>query len=324
MEKAEPDASPFAHSPVGRLDPLSWVSLFLLVAVWGSTYALLRIAVRTIDPVWLVSGRLVGGALVMAVLIAIARLFRRRRAEPAYAPVSLAAIGWFSLIGIAFTALPFVLYATAARNTASALLAICNGGTPIFTALVAHLVTPDDRLTPRRAAGVAMGFAGLLVLVAPELLHGVTASAAALAYAIIGALLYAGSGICTRLAPRISPLASTFIILGSGGVSALACATLTIPFPVAPSAESLIAMAVLAIVPTALAFVLWVWLVQRAGAVFGSLTNYVMPLWAAGLGVVFLGENIGWQAILAMALIVGGVAVASRRPRAAAKSAARS
>jgi drug/metabolite transporter (DMT)-like permease len=324
VEKAKRDATLPAHSPVGRLDALSWASLFLLVVVWGSTYAVLRIAVRTIHPIWMVSGRLVGGALVMALLIAIARLVSRPRAAPAYAPVNLAAIGWFSLVGIAFTALPFVLYASAARNTASAVLAICNGGTPIFTALVAHVVTRDDRLTPRRAVGVAMGFVGLLVLVAPELLHGVTASAAALAYAIVGALLYAGSGICTRLAPRISPLASTFIILASGGAAALACAALTTPFPTAPSAESLTAMAVLAIIPTALAFVLWVWLVQRAGAVFGSLTNYVMPLWAAGLGIVFLGENIGWQAFLAMVLIVGGVAVASRRPRSAATLVSRS
>ncbi|MEP7210309.1 MAG: DMT family transporter [Alphaproteobacteria bacterium] len=302
-----------------RLDAVSWISLLVLVAIWGSTYAVLRIGVRTIDPVWLVAGRLTGGALSMVVLMAVAQLFRRSGATSAYEPVGLVAIGWFSLVGVAFTAIPFVFYATAAKTTASALLAICNGGTPIFTALVAHVVTRDDRLTPRRAAGVTIGFVGLFVLVAPEILNGVTANAAGLAYAIIGALLYAGSGICTRLAPRISPLASTLVILTSGAIVALTCAALTTPFPVAPSIESLAAMVVLALVPTAFAYVLWVWLVQKAGAVFGSLTNYLMPLWAAGLGVVFLGENVSWPAFAAMALIVGGVAVASRRPRGAAQ-----
>ena len=298
-----------------RLDVVSWASLFVLVAVWGSTYAVLRIGVQTIDPIWLVAGRLCGGALVIIVLIAGARLVRTRRAWPAYEPVGLAAIGWFSLVGILFTAAPFVLYATAAKTTASAVLAICNGGTPIFTALAAHVLTRDDRLTPRRAVGVAIGFVGLLILVAPEILTGVSANAAGLIEAIFGALLYAGSGICTRLAPRISPLASTLIILLSGGLAALVCAVLTTAVPAAPSVKSLIALAALAIAPTALAFVLWVWLVQRAGAVFGSLTNYLMPLWAAGLGIVFLGENLGWPAFAAMVLIGGGVAVASRPPR---------
>ena len=171
---------------------------------------------------------------------------------------------------------------------------------------------------------MAIGFFGLVVLVAPEIMTGVMANAAGLAYAILGALLYVGSGICTRLAPHISPLASTLIILASGGLAALVCAALTTPLPAAPSVASLLALAALAVAPTAFAFVLWVWLVQRAGAVFGSLTNYLIPLWAAGLGIVFLGENIAWPALVAMALIVGGVGVASRPPRKPTKSVARS
>jgi drug/metabolite transporter (DMT)-like permease len=160
-----------------------------------------------------------------------------------------------------------------------------------------------------------MGFAGLLVLVGPELTEGVSASAVALTLAIVGAMLYAGSGIGTRLAPRISPMISTLIIMASGGVLDLGFALVAAPFPTAPSAESLVAVAALALIPSALAFVIWVWLIRRTGAVFVSLTNYLMPLWAAALGVVFLHETLGWPAFAAMGLILAGVAVASRKPR---------
>jgi drug/metabolite transporter (DMT)-like permease len=246
----------------------------------------------------------------------VMRLVRGKQpGDGRYAPVNLAAIGWFALVGTVFNALPLAFYATAAKTTDSAVLAICNGGTPIFTALAAHVVIRDDRLTPRRATGVAMGFAGLLVLVGPELAEGVSASAVALTLAIVGAMLYAGSGIGTRLAPRISPMMSTLIIMASGGVLDLGYALLTAPFPTAASTESVAAVATLALIPSALAFVIWVWLIQRTGAVFVSLTNYLMPLWAAGLGIVFLHENIGWPAFAAMGLILAGVAVASRKPR---------
>jgi drug/metabolite transporter (DMT)-like permease len=317
---AKADPSPARSAPSiaapARLDALSWVTLLLLVIIWGSTYAVVRIGVRTIDPAWLVAGRLGGATLMIAMAMAAMRLARGKRSDAGgYAPVSLAAIGWFSLVGTVFNAVPLAMYATAAKTTGSAVLAICNGGTPIFTALAAHAVIRDDRLTPRRAIGVAMGFAGLLVLVGPELAEGVSAGAVALTLAILGATLYAGSGVSTRLAPQISPMASTLIIMASGAVVDLGYALLVAPFPAAASAESIAAVAALALIPSAVAFVIWVWLIRRAGAVFVSLTNYLMPLWAAGLGVAFLHETLGWPAFAAMGLILAGVAVASRRPR---------
>jgi drug/metabolite transporter (DMT)-like permease len=329
---AKADTSPSISASTSapwRLDALSWITLLVLVVIWGSTYAVVRIGVRTIDPAWLVAGRLGGATLAIAVWMIASRLLPVKPArdsqtvDPRYAPLSLSAILWFSLVGTIFNAVPLAMYATAAKTTGSAVLAICNGGTPIFTALAAHAVIRDDRLTPRRAIGVAMGFMGLLVLVGPELTEGVSASAISLTLAIVGAMFYAGSGIGTRLAPRISPMTSTLIIMASGAVLDLGFALFTAPFPSAPSGESLFAVTALALIPSALAFVIWVWLIQRTGAVFVSLTNYLMPLWAAGLGVVFLHETIGWPALAAMGLILAGVAVASRKPKNASDASAK-
>jgi len=297
--------------------PLEWLVLLVLVLIWGSTYAVVRVAVRTIEPVWLIAGRQGGAAVLIAAWLGVTHLFAGSQRSPAsapYEPVSLRAIFWFSLVGIACNTLPQTLYAIAAKSTPSAFLAICNGGTPIFTTLAAHMVFHDDRLTPRRAIGVAMGFGGLLVLVAPELAKGASAGAVGLALAIVGALLYAGSGIGARFAPRISPTVSTLIIMLSGALVAFPVALVVAPFPASASQESLVALAALAAIPSAFAFVIWIWLIQRTGAVFVSLTNYLMPLWAAALGVALLHETIGWAAAMALALIFAGVAIASRKP----------
>jgi drug/metabolite transporter (DMT)-like permease len=300
--------------------PLDWLVLLVLVLIWGSTYAVVRIAVRTIEPVWLIAGRQGGAAVLIAAWLGATQLLGRSRgslASAAYEPVSLRAGFWFSLVGIVFNALPLTLYAIAAKTTPSAVLAICNGGTPIFTALAAHVIFHDDRLTPRRAIGVAMGFGGLLVLVGPELAKGASAGAVGLSLAIVGALLYAGSGIGARFAPRISPTISTLIIMVSGAIVAFPVALVAAPFPVSASQESLFALVALAAIPSAFAFVIWIWLIQRTGAVFVSLTNYLMPLWAAALGVALLHETIGWAAAMALALIFAGVAIASHKPRTA-------
>jgi drug/metabolite transporter (DMT)-like permease len=75
-------------------------------------------------------------------------------------------------------------------------------------------------------------------------------------------------------------------------------------------------MIFLALMATGLGFILWVWLIRRVGSVFVSFTTYLSPLWAAGLGVAFLGEELHQSMIGALALILAGVAVANRRPRA--------
>ncbi len=108
---------------------------------------------------------------------------------------------------------------------------------------------------------------------------------------------------------------SSFLIVGLGAAAALLHALVMEPFPVAASAASITAMIVLGLLPTAFAMFVYVWLIQRAGPVFVSFTTYMSPLWATGLGVLFLGEQLHWSMIGALALILAGVAVANARMR---------
>ena len=293
---------------------LSWAALMLLVVIWGSTFAGIRVGVETIAPGWLVAGRLTSGAAFLGVWI-LGRRLVRPQARNADAPkLSWKAVGWFALIGIGATMIPFVFYAHAAESVGSAVMAICNGATPFATVLLAHMFT-SDRLTGQRIVGVMLGFFGLVVLVLPEFGLGMGASFFGILLAIVGAWLYAVGNVATRLAPRIDPVVSSFMIVGLGAIAASFYAVAMEPFPMAASAASITAMIVLGLLPTAFAMVIYVWLIQRAGPVFVSFTTYMSPLWATGLGVLFLGEPLQWSMIGALALILIGVAVANGRLR---------
>lgn len=297
---------------------LNWAVLLLLVVIWGSTFAGIRIGVETIHPAWLVTGRLLGAASFLAIWLLVMRVLNRRpRADasaPASAPVTGKAILWFSFIGVAATATPFVLYAIAAQSIGSAVMAICNGATPFTTAIFAHVFV-GDRLTGRRVAGVLLGFLGLVVLVLPAFGEEGAGNLFGISLAVFGACLYSIGNVGTRMAPRVEPAASSFIIVTAAGLSTLALALLTAPFPEEASARSVTAMAMLALFPTAIAMFLYVWLIQRTGAVFVSFVTYMAPLWATVLGVTLLGETLHWSMVGALVLILVGVAVANRPVR---------
>lgn len=315
METAEETAG--AARPVARRltgDALSWAALLLLVVIWGSTFAGIRVGVETISPAWLVTGRLLSGTVFLGAWLLVAGVLNGRTRAHGCVRLSAKAIGWFAFIGIAATAIPFVLYAHAAESIGSAVMAICNGGTPFATVLLAHFLT-SETLTARRMIGVLMGFAGLVVLVLPEFGKEASGSLIGILLAIFGAWLYAVGNVGTRMAPRVEAGLSSFIIVGTAGLFALVYASVAEPFPEHASTNSIIAMIVLGLLPTAFAMFVYVWLIQRAGPVFVSFTTYMSPLWATGLGVLFLGEQLHWSMIGALGLILAGVAVANARRR---------
>jgi len=290
---------------------LNWSILLVLVVIWGSTFAGIRMAVETIHPLWTVAGRMASATVFLAFFLLLSTALSKKPRGDAQEQITPRAIIAYSIIGVFFTATPFVLYSTAAQTTGSAVMAICNGGTPFVTTLAAHFLV-NDRLTGRRIVGVLMGFLGLAVLVWPEAQKGLgNSSLFGIVLAIIGAALYAGGNVGTRMSPRLSPVLSSLILIGSGAVVATLAAFFLAPWPQAASIKSITAMLMIGLFPTAIAMILYVWLIQRAGAVFVSFTTYLSPLWATGLGVLFLDEPLHWSMIGALALILAGVAVAN-------------
>lgn len=310
---ASPD--PVVAAPPARSQAPAWVDwavFFACVATWGSAFAGLKIAAEDIPPSWVASLRMVVAA---AFLLALLPLLRERL------PALNQSAAWraYAAIGVIGTAVPFVLYAFAAANAPSAIVAICNGGSPFFTALLAHWLLAGERLTVRRTISVGLGFAGLVVLAAPGLLdpNAKAAETLGIAAAIAGAACYAIANIQVKQAPVLSAAAATTIYCIAGAAAALPFSVLVDPFPVEASTASFIAVVLLGVFSTALGGVGFVFLVQRRGPVFTAFTTYLMPVWALGVGMVFLGERPGVSAFIALALILSALVLFNWKRRSA-------
>lgn len=295
---------------------IDWLVLGFLVIIWGSAFAGLKIAVGGIHPFWVSAIRLWVATLTLWVISAM-----RGEQLP---PFSLArGSPWpaYAMLGLVGFALPFFMFSTAAKSLPSAINAISNGGSPVFTVVMAHFFLHDEKLTPRRAAGVALGFAGLLTLVWPRLTSGAALETGALGLAIGAAVFYAASNIMARKAPQVSSLAGALMMCITGAAFATVGALALAGPPAMPPVTPLMVTVVLGIFSSGIGTVGWVWLIQRRGAVFTSMTVYLLPIWALILGMGLMGERPGWSAFAALALILSGVALTTAPGRKAAQAA---
>lgn len=289
---------------------VDWVVLGVLVLVWGSAFAGLKIAVDGIHPFWVSAIRL-WVATITLWLVAAARGEQPPPLTGAFRGVWFA----YAMLGLVGFAAPFFMFSTAARSLPSAVNAICNGASPVFTVVMAHLFLHDEKLTPRRLAGVALGFAGLVVLVGPRLTSGATLEAGALGLAIGAAVLYAASNVMMRKTPQVPSTVGGLMMCLTGAIFATIGALALKGPPPAPPAGPLAVTVVLGIFSSGLGTVGWVWLIQRRGAVFTSMTVYLLPLWALVLGVGLMHERPGWSALAALGLILAGVALTTTTAR---------
>lgn len=290
-----------------RPKPIDWLVLAALVVTWGSAFAALKIAVAHIPPFWNTALRLWIAVATLAIVLALQRQTLPGWRDPAWR--------FYALNGLVGMAAPFTLFALAAERLPSAINAICNGATPIFTAALAHALIAGEQLTRRRTAGVTLGFAGLLVLVGPRLTGGMTLEVLALTAALIGAGLYAISNVVTKRAPPVPAAVGALMMCAWGAVFATLAAVFTGPFPAWPPLSSVIAVTAQGVFPTALATIGYVYLIQRRGPLFLSMAIYLAPVWATAVGVIFLAERLNWTALAALTLILGGVALATLEPR---------
>ena len=282
---------------------IDWIVLGALVVTWGSAFAALKIAVEHIHPLWNTVFRIWIAVATLAIVVLLERKTLPGLKDRAWR--------FYAVTGLIGMSVPFAMFAYAAEAIPSAVNALCNGASPIFTAVLAHMFVAGDRLTLRRAAGVGLGFAGLVVLVAPKLTGGMSLEAVGLVTAISGAALYSFANVLIKRSPEVSPSVGALMMCLWAGVFAIPVAVVLAPTPTLPPISSLLAVTGLGVFPTALASIGYVYLIQRRGPLFMSMAIYVAPLWAVGLGIVFLGEQPGWQVFVALGLILGGVALAT-------------
>jgi drug/metabolite transporter (DMT)-like permease len=289
------------------------VLLIALALIWGASFMLIKIADRELAPATLILGRL-GSATLLLAAIAVVRLGPR---------TTLAELReawrWLVVVGLVNTAVPFWLLSWGETRIDSGLASIIQGAVPIFNALIAFGFFREARVGGLRLLGLAIGFVGVALLVEAQphgkLLAALAVVAMALCYAI-------GTLLAGRHLRGTSPLV---VALASTGVSTFAA------FPAgvlqAPAGmwkgETIMAILVLGLVGTAIAYLLFFALIQRAGANYATLVTYLVPPIALAYGAIFLDESFGAAAFAALGLVLAGVALATGSVRLASLRARR-
>jgi drug/metabolite transporter (DMT)-like permease len=285
-----------------------WGVLLLLAVIWGGAFLFIGIAVRHVDPLTYVWLRLSIAAFAMW-------LFLKWKGQQLGLPREV----WRSILLLALlnNALPFTLFGWGQTHIASGLASILNATTPIWGVLVAHVFTTDERMNPRKIAGVLLGFGGVAVMIGPSLLANVGSDALAQLACIAAALCYAVAAVWARRFRRmgLSPMSVTTGQLSAGALMMLPLALLVDrPWTQAlPPASAWAAIAALAIFCTAFGYVLYFKLIDTAGATNALLVTLLVPPFAILFGGLFLGEMLGPQDFAGLALIALGLAAIDGR-----------
>ena len=282
--------------------------LAALSAVWGGSYLLIKYGLEDLEPAVIVWVRL---ALAAAVLYAIMRL-RGGGAEARAAHAELRARPWRALLlGTVAIALPFNLITFGELEVPSGLTAVLIAPASLFVAAFAPLIDPSEKVPPSALGGMVLGLAGVALCVGVESVHSI--------WAFLGALAMVGAAACYALSSFVVKRYKGLTSVTTSFISILVAVVLTLPAAIAtapsslPGARAAIAMLALGVIGTALAFVIFYKLIAEVGAGRASLVSYLAPGVALFYGAVFLDEAITVAAIAGLALILGGVALASRR-----------
>ncbi len=276
---------------------LDWIMQWVLSLLWGGSFLFNEIALQGLPPLTIVWGRV---ALAAVLLWGVLWVVERKLPPRALWPALL-------VMGLMNNAVPFTLFVLAQGQITGALASVLNAMTPIFTVLVAHVATADERLTGRKALGVGLGFGGVLVMMAGEGLGG---AVPAMLACLGAALSYGLAGVWGRRfrAAGLSPLATaTGQLTGSMLLISPIWLVLDRPWQMSwPGVEPALAV-------IALAYLLFFQVLASAGSTAVSLVTFLIPLSAAGLGWLVLGEMLELRHLLGLALIMGGLWLIQRR-----------
>jgi drug/metabolite transporter (DMT)-like permease len=296
------------ESPSSSMSGLQWGWLVGLSVLWGGSFFFNKIAVAELPPLTIAAARVTIAALALWAAMAATRTA---------APGAPRVWGAFAVLAILNNVIPFSLILWAQARLPSGVASILNAMTPIFTVLAAHVLTSDEKLTPGRAVGVALGFGGVVALAGPAATAGLSADLLPQLACLGAALSYAFAGIYGRRFRAIG-LPSIAVAAGQLTMAAvllipLACLFETPWTLAAPSAKAAGAVVAVALASTALGYLVFFKLLASGGATNVALVTFLIPVSAILLGVGLLGERLEPRHFIGMALIGAGLAAIDGR-----------
>jgi drug/metabolite transporter (DMT)-like permease len=291
-----------AANPNRPMTATEWALLLFLSLLWGGSFFYNAIAVTALGTFTIVAVRVGLGSLF---LYAVLRLTGARL------PRDTATWRAFAVMGILNNVIPFSLIAWGQASVPSGLASILNATTPIFTVIVAHYTTSDERMTPLRVGGIVAGFAGVIVMIGGDVLAKAGNHLPGEIAIIVASVSYAFSAIYGRRFARmgLAPLATA-----TGQIAAAAAMMIPLaividmpwlrPLPGLPVWGALLGLGAIS---TCLAYVVYYRILATAGAVNLMLVTLLIPVTAILLGAVVLGERLAVNHFVGMAAIALGL-----------------
>lgn len=291
-----------------RMTLQDWALLFLLSVLWGGSFFFAAVAVRDLPPLTVVALRTGIAALTLIVVLKI-------RGEAW--PFAKGAVVAFFVMGFLNNLLPFSLLFWAQTMIPSGLASILNATTPIFSIIVAHFLLADERMAANKAIGILFGFLGVVVLLGGDVLNGASIASLGMLACLGAALSYGFAGVYGRRFKAMD-LHATQVAFGQLVATTLMMVPIISavdrPWALSPPSLPVVASVLaLAIVSTALAYVIFFRILASAGAVNVALVTLLVPVSAIMLGTLILGEQLALRHYAGMGLIgIGLLAIDGR------------
>jgi len=293
-------------STVKSMGPREWFQLIFLSLLWGGSFFFSKVALSELCPFTVVLGRVSIAAIVLNLMV---------RATGYRMPSSPKIWLTFLVMGLLNNLLPFSLIFWGQTQIPSSLAAILNATALLWTVLLAHFLTVDERLTPNRLAGVLLGLGGIVVMIGPDALQGFGLNVLAQMAVVGAAVSYAFAGIYGKRFKDTPP-----IVVSAGQIT---CTTLLmIPMALVvdrpwllplPSLKIWGAILGLALLSTVLAYTIYFNLLATAGATNVLLVTLLIPVSALWLGITILGEHLDMHHFMGLGLIGLGLAIIDGR-----------
>lgn len=314
---------PHPSSQAPQMDGTSWLMLIVLSVLWGGSFFFTEIALVDLPPLTLVLCRVTIAAIVLWWVVLLRNIAIPR--DPKF-------WGAILIMGALNNLVPFSLIVWSQTHITSGLAAILNATTPLFTLIIAHLATDTEKLNLRKASGVLICFAGVVVIIGlPDAPNPQPGSDAALALptaswlaalaplapiaVLLAAFSYGCAGVFGKRFGATNPIL-TAAAMTSASSLLLIPLTAIIDTPwrlVLPSPDTVMAVFGIAILSTAVAYILYFAILKRAGASNLLLVTFLIPVSAIFLGVGLLGETLSLQQLAGMGMIGAGLLVIDGR-----------
>ena len=278
---------------------LDWLLSIGMAITWGSSFLLIKISIRHFDSSVIPLGRTAFGAAALLLIPSA-----RKRIAKEHWPRFLA-------LGFVWMALPFLLYPLAEESVSSAITGMMNGGLPVVVTVITAIWVRSVP-SPRRMLAVFVGFSGIALIAVPSIREGTTADAKGISLLLLALLSYA---VAINLARPLQAIYSPATLMLHVELVALA---LSIPFGLWGVSRStfawsaLGALALLGVLGTGFAFVLFALLNKRTGAVRSMIPTYFTPIVGTVLGKVFNNEPIMWLSVFGMLIVIFGAYLTSK------------